>query len=541
MSKRSVSKLLGFFDALSKDLQGASVYDHRKQFAVDRLASRMRKRARIPARGLKEAAIMKFVELNKFVGSRQLSLTNDEVSHAREFIFHVITRFTATYSTVPQDTDCLPYVLDNWRYGPGTSYGVSGTHAAEKISAVQTVTERAHALYKRLRQQSPYTACYDALRNGNTLTVRGSSLFTVPKNEDAVRTCAKEPLGNMALQLGLGKFLENALAHIGLDITSQQPRNQALARIGSIEGNLGTLDLSSASDLIGCDLVQLLFPPELYDLILTIRSEEIDVGAEAGGWMKLNMVSTMGNGFTFPLMTLILVSLVYASRANERGRRNYVDWTHTAVYGDDIIVRTAEFEDVCSILSRAGFIVNVEKSFNSGGFRESCGGDYYEGYDVTPFYVQSLSRDPEVYVVLNQVSEWCARHNIVLPCTLFYLRSLLNNLLLVPEWNQPDSGWRCSRVPRRFKFLRPVVRRSQLELQSFLLPLAVGGYVNSTAVRQEDGTVVEGTPEYTPRPLFSRYKRESARLPRGWQDGSDRVSRSAEASSFVDLLVTMFE
>lgn len=484
---------------------------------------------------------MKFVELNKFVGSRQLSLTSDEVSHAREFIFHVITRFTATYSTVPQDTDCLQYVLDNWRYGPGTSYGVPGTHAAEKISAVQTVTERAHALYKRLRQQSPYTACYDALRNGNTLTVRGSSLFTVPKNEDAVRTCAKEPLGNMALQLGLGKFLENALAHIGLDITSQQPRNQALARVGSIEGNLGTLDLSSASDLIGCDLVQLLFPPELYDLILTMRSEEIDVGAEAGGWVKLNMVSTMGNGFTFPLMTLILVSLVYASRANERGRRNYIDWSHTAVYGDDIIVRTAEFEDVCSILSRAGFIVNVEKSFNSGGFRESCGGDYYEGYDVTPFYVQSLSRNPEVYVALNQVSEWCARHNIVLPCTLFYLRSLLRDLLLVPEWNQPDSGWRCSKVPRRFKFLRPVVRRSQLELRSFLLPLAVGGYVVSTAVRQEDGTVVEGAPEYTARPLFSKYKRESARLPRGWQDGSDRVSRSAEASSFVDLIVAMFE
>ena len=35
--------------------------------------------------------------------------------------------------------------------------------------------------------------------------------------------------------------------------------------------------------------------------------------------------------------------------------------------------------------------VNDEKSFFSGYFRESCGGDYYRGHDVTPVKVGQLS------------------------------------------------------------------------------------------------------------------------------------------------------
>lgn len=532
MSKRSVSKLLGFFDALGRDLSGEQ-WDHRKQFAVDRLRARARKRARIPARGLKEEAARKFLALNDFVRDRPLLLTEDEKNNARDFIFNAVVRFNARSSTVPQDTDCFGWILENWRYGPGASFGLPGvTHPAVKIGSVQTVTEGALAYHKRLRGYSPYTAAFDSSRNGNTSVVQGSKLSTVPKNEETVRTIAIEPLGNMALQLGLGSFLEGVLSFVGLDISKQQPINSDFARRGSIDGGFATLDLSSASDLIGLDLVRELLPQPIFELIAAVRSPHIDIQfGDVRGPAELHMVSTMGNGFTFPLMTLIIVALIYAYRCTQRTtRRLYVDWGVTAVFGDDIIVRNTEFDGVVDVLGRAGFIVNIDKSFNSGGFRESCGGDYFEGYDVTPFYVKSLARDSDVYVALNQVSEWCAKHEIVLYNALRYLRSLLKTVLLVPEWNQPDSGWRTALAPRKFKFLRPVVRRENLESSFFLVPLAIAGYVESDS---------NGDPWYTPRPLFTIFKRDKARIPSGFLDGADRVSRSARDSSFVNLLVDL--
>jgi hypothetical protein len=42
------------------------------------------------------------------------------------------------------------------------------------------------------------------------------------------------------------------------------------------------------------------------------------------------------------------------------------------------------------ILSSLGFKVNQSKTFGSGNFRESCGGEYFKGHDVTPTYLLTL-------------------------------------------------------------------------------------------------------------------------------------------------------
>jgi hypothetical protein len=53
--------------------------------------------------------------------------------------------------------------------------------------------------------------------------------------------------------------------------------------------------------------------------------------------------------------------------------------------------------------------VNEKKSFASGPFRESCGGHYYNGYSVKPFYIRkplnSLSR---IIWLLNALRAWAA-------------------------------------------------------------------------------------------------------------------------------------
>jgi hypothetical protein len=57
-----------------------------------------------------------------------------------------------------------------------------------------------------------------------------------------------------------------------------------------------------------------------------------------------------------------------------------------STYGDDLVVWTVAYELTCEILTSLGFIVNEDKSYHNGSFRESCGGDYLAGEDVSSVY-----------------------------------------------------------------------------------------------------------------------------------------------------------
>jgi hypothetical protein len=62
-------------------------------------------------------------------------------------------------------------------------------------------------------------------------------------------------------------------------------------------------------------------------------------------------------------------------------------YTDLAVYGDDICIDSRLTAVLMSILDRLGFVVNRHKSFTgSQSFRESCGGYYLDGADVTPLF-----------------------------------------------------------------------------------------------------------------------------------------------------------
>jgi len=53
------------------------------------------------------------------------------------------------------------------------------------------------------------------------------------------------------------------------------------------------------------------------------------------------------------------------------------------IYGDDIIVPTEYVHAVIGNLEAFGLLVNRDKSFWTGKFRESCGKEYYDGFDVS--------------------------------------------------------------------------------------------------------------------------------------------------------------
>lgn len=525
---RDEGRLSAFFEILSSELSVFQTSKPSKRAAVDRQLQRMRKRALFDRPQLATVALEKFKATNELVRSTAIRLDADIIANAREFILSSLERYT---STIDEESVQMPmyepFLFDNWRFGPGASNGVRGTHTAEKIGQDMTCTALSKPLVRKLRRLNTYFRLIDGASECGVAVVDGSRMTTVPKNEDTVRTIAIEPSGNMALQLAAGRYLENTLRYVGLDISTQQPKNKALAMAGSIDGSFATIDLSSASDMISPELVRLLFPPCWYSLFVALRSATTEL--PSGEIVRLHMMSTMGNGFTFPLMTFLFSALLYAFRCRSSGPRLFIDWTTACVFGDDIIVKNTEYTGFVGVLEASGFIVNNEKSYSAGPFRESCGGDYYEGVDITPFYVKSLSSDSEVYVAINQLLEWSGKLLLAPVNTLSYLLSLLTKVFLVPEWYNPDQGLLTARCSVRFSYLsiEHVPRRRASDIYD--MPLAVGGYVEQSASHLI----------YTPRSARTKVRVRRSRLPNGFLDGRCPDRRAGDVSNWVTVLLDL--
>lgn len=524
-------RLKTLFQQLALDLGAISTTDAAKAFAVTRFSERMRKRAEIFNPCLEDEAKSKFIALNSSLKEIENQVCIDEriVQNASIFIRHVLERYCKSlYPESLQECYSRSFILDNWSFGPGTSNGVQGTGTVEKIDAKMTVTGSAVPFARQIRCLSPYFQYLDVL-NGNVglALVEGSKLAVVLKNETAMRTIAIEPSGNMAVQLSGGKFIEGAMRAIGLDIRTQQMKNITLAQLGSLYGTLATEDLTSASDMFLPLVIRSVWPQEWYRFFMETRSPICSID---GTNHELNMISTMGNGYTFPMMTLTLLALVYANRyVFHSGPSKRIDWNVTGVFGDDIIVPVTEVATLNAVLASAGLIVNHAKSYSSGPFRESCGGDFYNGVNVTPPYIKRLTQPADIYVAINQILGWCGRHELPLPRSLKYLFSLLDGkVFFVPEWMSDTSGVRTAQCARSFKHLMPKLVKKPYK-GIFTLPLASGGFIESSG----DGAL------YSPRLNSMHYKVGISKLPKGYLDGWDPLYGTWRASAYRSLMVSL--
>lgn len=285
-------------------------------------------------------------------------------------------------------------VFDHCGFGPGASIGVHGnaTNIARKILCetwsvtpdALTYASIAVGKHAQLRE-------FVLSESGRTLYCADPSLFIekfrsrcnlvlnnkicfVPKTVKTHRAIAIEPLLNGYLQKGIDLHLRNRMRRVGINLSDQQA-NQLMARKGSIAGSaICTIDLSAASDSLATEVVRELLPAEWFDLLDACRSKSTVI---RGSTIRYEKFCSMGNGFCFPLE-----SLIFAAVVNEAGGSIGVD---SLVYGDDIIVPSAIVDRVIESLSFLGFKTNREKTFLSGPFRESCGADWFGGEDVRPF------------------------------------------------------------------------------------------------------------------------------------------------------------
>lgn len=218
--------------------------------------------------------------------------------------------------------------------------------------------------------------------------IMDGKLEFVPKNAKTYRGTVTEPPLNVIVQLAWGDWLFNVCKRVGLDLRDQT-RNQRLAREGSLTGALATSDLTSASDCNATELVYDLLPLEWAHRLAQCRTGHVTY---KGQRITLEKFSSMGNGFTFPLETLIFWSLARSVCSNGET---------VSVYGDDIILPSHRYLALERLLTAVGFLPNRKKSYYTGRFRESCGADFYSGIDVRPYFQKKWISYASLYVLHN--------------------------------------------------------------------------------------------------------------------------------------------
>lgn len=293
-------------------------------------------------------------------------------------------------------------------------------------------------------------------------------LVAVPKTATKPRLISIEPATSQYLQQGLKAQLDRVLhSEWATDNRYQEP-NQELARKGSIDNSLATLDLSEASDRVSNELVRALFGDTLMGNLLQMTRTK-DVELPDGSVLHLKKFASMGSATTFPIQIMVFSAIsilgVLESENLDLTRSNVFSSLRSRqvrVYGDDIIVPTDAAGRVIELLHEFGLKVNTSKSFLKGKFRESCGEDWYDGYSVKPIYLRKAPREGSFDPVVSMVSMRNQFYH-----THIYSRTVARIDSILSSWrlSEHDCSRRhventlCSDVDTRTRYNTPLQRR----------------------------------------------------------------------------------
>jgi hypothetical protein len=280
-------------------------------------------------------------------------------------------------------------------------------------------------------------------------------VVTVPKTLKGPRVIAMEPVVMQFTQQGLSSYITKKISnheitggHINF---TDQSINRDLALSASSDGGLATLDLSAASDRVPLSLTSTMLEVnrDLLDAILACRSKAAQL--PNGKILTLRKFASMGSALCFPIEAMYFFTVVTLALMKEQKLpvtlRNIKKVTRKVyVYGDDIIVPVDKVEVVLEALTSFYCKVNATKSFWTGKFRESCGMDAYDGYEVTPTYLHHMR--PKNKGSAKEIISLVASSN------LFYKRGYWNTASLLRNWieritgilpvireNSPGLGW----------------------------------------------------------------------------------------------------
>jgi hypothetical protein len=304
------------------------------------------------------------------VGRRKLIGANDRVlNEAKWFIQKVIG------SSLPSQEE----LTRTARHGPGASTGTSSgeTSAYDKYSsfpydvtsgcfdhacdllvnderwfeAVKSHIRTLHGWPSYYHISSAYV-CRESFR-----IVKYNRITTVPKDARKERPIAIEPTINMMLQLGVDGYVRKKLKPWGLNL-NDQTKNQRLALTGSMRLDYcspATIDLAMASDTISLGIARLLLPEPWFRYLCAIRSPKGLL--PDGSLIRYSKLSSMGNGSTFAIESLIFASILYGVTKTSLG---YYPKDDVSIFGDDIICPEGCAPALVQYLKLCGFTINLE-------------------------------------------------------------------------------------------------------------------------------------------------------------------------------------
>lgn len=398
-------------------------------------------------------ALLEFLERNSECEKWTLQLETDRDKELYGTLRKVLDDFFHP-DGLPLISSDLP-CLAKGRVGPGASAGTHAKSFFDKLFSGPLTVSRIdlYDSYKQYISRFPDWCLAEETRKatyGGPIVLDDSILSFAPKDRTKARVICTEKTLDMFFQLGLGRVVEERLiSFFGIDLSVQQERNRELARLGSLldfSYSLATVDLKCASDM-PLSMAKSVYPKSVFDLLYRYRSRSTFISGL--GSHSLSILSSMGNGYTFPMQTVLFASIVRAcfiingvtQLYPRKGRLG-----NFGVFGDDIICPSQLLPDLYRLLSLLGLVVNVDKSFAKGPFRESCGADYYNGRNVRGIYTETIKTPQSRFALCNALNEWSAKTQIYLPRTIQYVLKSLP-YLPIPWWDSEDAGLR---VPSSF-------------------------------------------------------------------------------------------
>jgi len=416
----------GLWGEVAKYSTDPSLYQDSETYFIDALATSFCKKLQVDAdkETRRTAALNKWWEAEK-----QCFRTNREFWPYVDQVENLDPRVEKIFSSLRKNTARLlgraPHDLSG-RFGKGSTVMHRGARMLipDKLACIPEMTEQAW-VHLRGWSQTAWARAHSGTLFSEDLfdqkarlpfdvpLVRGNRWDSVPKNALTDRSIGIEPTLNLFYQLSVGQEMKSRLQKWNLllapksknssadflsgrtDQSESQAIHRALAKKASVDGSLATIDLSSASDTIAESIVHLAFPQDWVSLFSSLRSPYTLV---EGHEVKLEKFSSMGNGFTFELETALFTAAAWFAMETLGIQPEF--GVNLSVYGDDIIVPVDAAPFLLQLLRFLGFSINKKKTFITGPFRESCGGDYFLGRDVRPIFVSKGPRTPSEWIVM---------------------------------------------------------------------------------------------------------------------------------------------
>lgn len=233
----------------------------------------------------------------------------------------------------------------------------------------------------------------------------------VPKNADGPRVISRENPWNIRLSMAYFDWASSLFSKVtdGRVQFRDQSVNRELARIGSVDGSWSCFDMKEASDRVSYKNACRVFQNSPAAMWFFRNARATHALLPSGAEIPLRKLAGMGSGLTFPTMAMFIylasiVSIIRDMNPDIKHIKHVPGisklWRSIAkqvyVFGDDVVVNSAFAKSAVAGLERVGMLVNNKKSHFAGPFRESCGGDYLGGIDVTPIRLKLMSSKNEL-------------------------------------------------------------------------------------------------------------------------------------------------